>query len=346
MDTGVQHALDSYFDELGLREQYNGVIRITHRDRVIYERGVGYADCETRTEFGPDSIFRLYSITKAFCAIGLMKLVDRGLVDLDRHPGAYVPEAQVFDRRVTIRHLLQHTSGIPDFAQDTDMRTRLAGETSRQLRSYLKELSSYPMHFDPGAGDFYSNINYMLVSFIIEELSGQTFADYLAKEVLAPLGAATARIPAPGEQVSKLVTGHALRDNRPVPASASDWMYGAGDLVGSVDDVYTLNLALKKNLLLSEKSWQLVTQPSPVNHKGFGCTVTAWGDKRRIVHNGGAGGFRTYHVHIPEDDFDLIILSNSGWGNHRVEINNAVFGICYGAGQRPQIHVAMDAGYI
>ena len=135
-------------------------------------------------------------------------------------------------------------------------------------------------------------------------------------------------------------------DDKPVPAQSSDWMYGAGDVVGTVDDVYALNRAVKHRLILSEDSWRQVLTPSEINHKGFGCTITKWGDKHRVVHNGGAGGFRTYHAHIPEDDFDLIVLSNSGWGDHRTDISRAVFDACYGEDKEPHVNIEMDKGYI
>ena len=339
--------LDRFLENYGQKEQYNGLIRITHCDRVIYQRSVGYADCENKMKHTDESVFHLYSITKAFCAIGFMKLVDKGLVDLDRHPGIYLPEATAFDSRVTLRQILQHTGGLPDFAQDTDMRSRLTGDTSAQLRSYMKELATYPMHFEPGTGGHYANINYIIPACIIEELTGERFADYLKKEVLLPLGANSAHILCKGETGINYVKGYELKDGIPVHVPGSDdWMYGAGDLLGTVDDVYTLNLAVKHRMLLSERSWQQVLEPSVHNHKGFGCTITTWGEKHRLTHNGGARGFRTLHIHIPEDDFDIIALSNSGWGDSRVHISNAIFDACYGKDREPHVSIEMDKGYI
>ena len=339
--------LDRFLEKYGQKERYNGLIRITHRDRIIYQRSVGYADCENKTKHTNNSVFHLYSITKAFCAIGFMKLVDRGLVDLDKHPGVYLPEAADFDSRVTLRQILQHTGGLPDFAQDTDMRSRLPGDTSAQLRSYMRELAAYPMHFAPGTDGHYANINYIIPACVIEELTGELFRDYLKKEVLDPLGAKTARILVKSEMGDELVRGYDLQEDQLVHVPGSDdWMYGAGDLLGTVDDVYTLNHAVKHRMLLSERSWQQVLAPAPFNYKGFGCTVTKWGEKHRLTHNGGARGFRTLHIHILEDDFDIIALSNSGWGDSRIHISNAIFDACYGEDREPHVNVEMDKGYI
>ena len=99
------------------REGCYGVLRITKNDVIIFERSLGYANAKTKEAFTKDSMFTLYSLSKPFCAIGLMKLYDRGLVDIDAHPGKYLREAVGFHKNLKIYQLLNHTSGIPDFVQ-------------------------------------------------------------------------------------------------------------------------------------------------------------------------------------------------------------------------------------
>ena len=124
---------------------------------------MGYADIESKTEFERNSMFTLYSLSKPFCTIGLKKLKDKNFVDIDKHPGVYLSEAKEFDERVTIRYLLNHTSGIPDFDQNTDFRQKYSGETSDQLKEQLLLLSQYDMLFEPGTKGQYANINFQTV---------------------------------------------------------------------------------------------------------------------------------------------------------------------------------------
>ena len=117
MSADFKKTLDTFMTEHYGSFKNSGYLRITLKDEIIYENSIGYADREKKTEFSSDSMFTFYSVSKPFCAIALLKLYDRGLIDIDRSPGEYVPQALGFDSRVTVRHLLQHISGIPDFVQ-------------------------------------------------------------------------------------------------------------------------------------------------------------------------------------------------------------------------------------
>jgi len=121
---------------------------------------------------------------------------------------------------------------------------------------------------------------------------------------------------------------------------------GAADVVSTVEDVYCLNKAIKHKLLLSAESWDEILTPNPLNSMGLGCRVNEWYGKKRIVHNGGWNGFRTMHVQLPEDDFDIIVLSNSGWGNARRDIIEAVYSAYYGNSTLKSDVLEMDVGYI
>ena len=329
----------------------SGVIRVTHKDKILHSQSIGYACKETKTPFSDDSMFTLYSMSKPFCAMGLLLLADQGLVDLEAHPGKYVPEAKGFDSRVTIRHLLQHTSGVPDFAPNPGYMEAYAPGPASKVREHIQILSGFPSFFEPGTADRYSNIGYMISALIMENISGLPYAEYMRKAVFEPLGANTIVVDNEALQISNRVQGYTLRDGQVCATDRSrDWMLGGGDLVGTVDDVYTLNHAVKHRKLLKPETWEQVLTPSPLNKKGLGCIVTKWHGKTRVQHNGGHRGFRTIHIHLPEDDFDIIFLSNSGYGdenpNIRSEIAEIIYRAFYDADSVSEQVLAMDTGYI
>ena len=327
--------------------QITGVLRVTQKDQILFQWTFGYADRENRTPFTENSMFTLYSMSKPFCAMGLLKLKDLGLVELDTHPSKYVPETAAFHPHVTLRQLLQHTSGIPDFEQTGDFRQKYAPGSADKIREHLKLLSSYPSHFLPGSAGMYANVNYVLAALIIENVTSLTYAEYMHREVFEPLGMKHTVADKEGLYIPDRVTGYEPVNGRLAPVEKSlDWMLGAGDLVATVKDVYTLNLAIKHGLLLTPETWAEALIPTPLNQKAMaGCTVSLWHGKHRITHNGGHTGFRTLHICLPQEDFDIIFLSNSGYGNARNDIAEMIYHTFWDDSQDTQ-KVEMDTGYI
>lgn len=324
-----------------------GVLRVTWKGKVVHEQKMGFADYKHGMPFTENSMFTLYSLSKPFCAIGLMKLRDMGLVDLDAHPGRYIPEAAGFDSRVTVRQLLHHTSGLPDFEQIEEFAKKHAPGYRKYIREHLELLSAYPQYFAPGTGSKYANVNFVLCALIIENISGMAYADYMKTEIFEPLGMKTAVVDREGLPIPNRVKGYALEDGAPVEIEKSyNWILGAADIVGTVEDVYCLNKAIKDRLLLSEESWQMILTPSNVNDKGMGCTVSCWHGKQRITHNGGHLGFRTLHIQLPQEDFDIIFLSNSGFGNARNDLAEIVYETFYTEVSSKEQMIEMDVGYI
>ena len=324
--------LDKKITEYCKTNKIFGMLRITVKDKTEYEKSFGFADAEKHTEFKSNSMFTLYSMSKPFCAIGLLKLKDKGLISLDAHPSEYVPEAAGFNKNVTIRNLLYHTSGLPDFEQNAEFCRKYAPGYAHKTREHLKLLTEYPQYFEPGTDTKYANINYVLCALIIENVSGTDYAAYMKKEVFEPLGAKTAIV----------------HDGKLVEVKKShDWLLGAGDIVGTVDDVYCLNKAIKNRLLLSKETWNEVLTPPPINRNGMGCSVTNRHGKTRITHNGGHIGFRTLHFQLPDDDFDVIFLSNSGYGSAREDIGEIIYSAIYDTPQNEKNDaIEMDKGYI
>ena len=333
--------LRKYADDFKL----NGVLRVTIQGRIDLEECFGYADINTKEAIKPDSVFAFYSLSKPFCAIGMHLLKQNGSIDLDKHPSTYVPELKGLHNGVTIRKMLHHNSGIPDISPsmaDTSLKA-----PSLVLRSALNNLCKQDMQFTPGEGYNYINANFSLCALIAENVTGMAYGDFIRQEVLEPLGAKTARVYDDLNPRADMVNGMELLDGKLIHVPVGTFgMLGAGDISGTVDDVYRLNIAIKNRLLLNSSEWDDILTPSPLGGMGHGCFAGYWHDKFRITHNGGHVGFRTIHIQLPEDDFDIILLSNSGWGNARFELADMIYDEYYGKANGRTDTMNLDGKYI
>ena len=165
--------LEKFTEEYCRNQPFYGNIRVTSHGNVVYRKSVGYADRNRGILLNEDSRFTLYSLSKPFCAIALLLLRDRGMADIDRHPGEYVPEAAQADARVTLRQMLHHTSGLPDFEQNPEFCRKYAPARLEDLREHVKILcGEYPMCFEPGTSAMYCNVNFTLCALAVETSPG------------------------------------------------------------------------------------------------------------------------------------------------------------------------------
>lgn len=339
--------MDSFLEKYTAETRISGVLRVTRKDEVLYEKQIGMADKEKKIPFTSQSLFTIYSLSKPFCALGLMKLAEGNLINIDCHPKQYLPEATGLDSRVTIRHMLHHNSGLPDFMLTEGFQGRYQTGYPEELREQLVALSKCPNTFEPGTDFMYANINFNLCAMIIENVTGMKYADYMKSEVFEPLGMKHAQIDRMNLFSEHRVTGYVQEGAQIVPTDRRlHWMLGGGDILATVDDVYCLNHAIKHRLLINAKNWETILTPSPIGNMGMGCSVSNWYGKKRIMHNGGHRGFRSLHIQLPEDDFDIIYLSNCGWGNARSDYAEEIFDAYYGANDQMSDEVDMDKGYI
>ena len=339
--------LSCFLDDYSKNNNFFGVVRITLKDRVIFQKNIWYADFEKAIPFDDNSIFSFYSLSKPFLAIAIMKLYEEGKIDIDAHPSVYIPEAANFHKDVTFRTMLHHASGLPDFVQTAHFEEKYNSGASEYLREQLKDLSKFPNVFMPNTSGMYANINMILCALAIENITGISYAEYMKENVFIPLGMKTAEVDNNKLVIENRVQGYELLKNKVITVDrCTDWMLGAADIVGTLDDVYCLNLAIKHKKLLKKETWNEILTSSPITGYAMGCVVTKWNGKTKIQHNGGYTGFRTFHIQVLEDDFDIIILSNSGWGNARNDFSEKIFELYYGQNTSPSETIEMDKGYI
>lgn len=274
-----------------------------------------------------------------------MRLVDQGRASLDDHPGKYVEEAKKLHPAITMRMLLNHTSGLPDFSQSEEY-LKIRYTYPVDIRAMIDCIASLPMNAEPGTTVRYINAGFFLTSVVTESIAGLPWREYIEKEVFQPLGMEHSGI----DQVPLILPDRAAgydfsgMDIVQPPHLFADWMMGAGAGYATVDDVYQLHTAVRDRLLVSETAWKEILTPSG-GAFGLGCSVSSWHGKLRYQHNGGFTGFRTLHVHLPEDDFDIILLSNMGFGNARTAFSEAIHALYYEGETAASDQPRMDAGY-
>ena len=340
--------MDQYMDRYSSLYHFSGMFRVTLKDQTIYERNVGYADREHKVPFSRDSVFTLYSMSKPFCVIAVMTLVDKGLVNLDDLPEKYVPEVAGMDRRITVKHLMHHISGLRDYSQAKHIQGDYYEKHCPDMREAVSRMVIEPMVFEPGTSTQYSNINFTILALIVENVSGMPYAQYMKQAVFEPLGMKNTQIDRLGLVAEHRVRGYDISGDEIISVERvnPDFFVGAGDVISTIDDVYCLNLAIKHKKLLTPESWEKILTPAPINVFGLGCQVWDWHGKTRIQHNGGSSGYRTLHIQLPEDDLDIILLSNYGFGEARWSLANAVYAAFYGDTEAQGEAEAMDGGYI
>lgn len=338
--------MDTYLDEYCRLFKFSGTLRVTHKNEIIYERHMGYADIEHQIPISNDSVFTIYSMSKPLCTVGFMKLFDRGLVSLDDHPGKYVPEAAGFHPDLTYYHMLHHISGLPDFDDFPNLKFKHSAKKPFDLRAMIKDMADVCEKNAPG-GERYANINFALPALTVENVTGMSYAEYMKKEVFEPIGMKDTVIDHNGLLIPGRVRGYDINGHEPESVSIDfDYFLGSGDAASTVSDIYAFSREITEHRILSDNAWEHILTPVEGGAYGKGCTVTDWHGKKRITHNGGHLGFRTLHILLPEEDFDIILLSNSGYGNSRYNISEAVYTAFYGADSDAGQMTNMDAGYI
>lgn len=287
---------------------------------VVFERGYGLADVEHGVVARPKTVYRVGSVTKQFTAAGIMQLVERGAVSLDDPLTKYFPDYPTQGNSVTVRHLLNHTSGIKSY---TGMgpafwsRARLDISDDELVDLFDDE----PFDFAPGDAYLYNNSAFFLLGMIVGDVVGMPYRSWVEEEIFEPLG----------------MDGSLYCDNtRIVPFRAEGYEYengilqnaeylsmnqpgAAGALCSTVGDLITWTRALHGGDVVSASSLEQMTTPTRLadgqsRGYGFGLGLGERGGHRYVSHGGGINGFISYLAHYPDDDLTIAVLTNAGSG--------------------------------
>jgi CubicO group peptidase (beta-lactamase class C family) len=284
--------------------------------RIVKVEGYGLANVEQGAPVTPATVFESASLGKQFTAAAILLLLQDGKLSLDDPVTKYLPAAPNAWRGITIRHLLTHTSGIPDYeGRDSTLNLRL-DYTEQEL---LQRFAGYALLFDPGQDWSYSSSGYVLLGIIIRTVTGEHWGELLRKRVFEPVGMNTARVISYDDIVPNRAAGYRLVEgrlkNREVVGPG--WNTTAdGSLLLTLLDLAKWDAALYGNALLSDSAKRLMWSPVRLSDGtlasyGLGWHLTDAPRRRAVEHAGDGWGFRTYMGRFLDDSLTVIVLANS-----------------------------------
>ncbi|HEU0299626.1 MAG TPA: serine hydrolase [Longimicrobium sp.] len=314
--------VDSALTALYPANQPGTAVLVARDGQVLMRKAYGAASLELGVPMRPEHVFRLGSITKQFTAVALLMLVDEGKVSLDDEITRFFPDYPTHGHRITVEHLLTHTSGIQNY---TGMPVYVAGIrrdlTTEQLIAMFRD---QPMDFAPGERFNYSNSGYALLGGIIEKASGTSYADFLRTRIFEPLGMRGTFYEQAGAVVPGRVPGydHTPQGWRPATYVSMTQPYAAGAIISTVDDQLTWQRAVAEGRLLKPETWRRAFAAYRLSDGrssgyGYGWFVGQAAGRPSIEHGGDINGFSSNGLWIPSERLHVIVLANHQRGPDR-----------------------------
>jgi len=302
-------SVHEYLETRADETDFSGAVLIKIGADIVLREAYGSADRELGVPLTPDAIFRIGSLTKPFTATGVLLLAERKQLELDDSVCSFINGCPKGWRVVTIRNLLNHTSGIPDLFGHLDAVP--VRETLTEVDQLLADLSSTELLSAPGALFSYSNFNYVLLGYAIEKFSGQYWEDFLIREMFGPLEMEQTRYDDVWSIVQGRTRGYTVTDNRVTNIEYDDHAaYAAGGLRSTLDDLEIWHSAYIGNGIVGVGSRELAMTPGRGDY-GLGWQVLSMFGRSMYNHTGGIDGFMSHLAFYPEYELLLIVLSNS-----------------------------------
>ena len=306
-------------------EKFSGSALVTDGGEIVYEGAFGLANEDWQIPNFVGTKFRLASISKQFTAMLVLLLVEDGQLELDAPIVRYLPDYSAESgKQVTVHHLLNHTSGIPNYTNRPGF-MKIDALHHHSTDEFVAEFCSDPLEFEPGAHFHYSNSGYYLLAAIIEKVTGHSYGEALREKILAPLEMDDTGHDDSNAVLANRATGYyeLLGQRRIARRVDTTSFVGAGSLYSTVGDLWKWDRALRsKQLLQGELEQRMFTQGK--GDYGYGWFVDgANSDAPVFWHAGVVSGFSTMILRSPEQDRCIILLSNSSTSS----VNDAVVGI-------------------
>jgi CubicO group peptidase (beta-lactamase class C family) len=315
--------IDELMSTMYQRGQFNGAILVAVHGNIVYRKGFGKSNVQTGADFTPETPSDVGSVTKQFTAMAIMMLAERGKLSYDDPVSKYIPEFSRSEHlsKITLRQLLNHTSGIPDY---DDLRIDDAGLDQQGLIGAL--VKKEDLLTKPGMKYRYSNPGYALLAVVVERVSGERFGEFLGQEIFERVGMNNTFVyDSPTKKNTRTAVGYGQFGQ--VDDGGPTAIPGDGGIYSTVDDLLKWDQALYTDRLVDQSTLAAAFAPGKVllgtSTYGFGWNIGVDGGSKYLWHQGNHAGFRAFIGRRLADRVTVIMLTNRGNSNRR-DINAAV----------------------
>jgi CubicO group peptidase (beta-lactamase class C family) len=302
---------DSVLTAYLANQQFNGTVLIGQKGKILFEKAYGYRDADKKIPHDASDIFQIGSLTKQFTSAIIMQLEKEGKLSVNDKLSKFFPGFKNGDK-ITIRHLLTHTSGLYDYTADTTiMGTNVTKTYTRD--QFISIFKKYQPDFEPGTKWSYSNTGYMMLGYIIEKVTGKSYAKNLRERIFQPLGMNHSGLDFTHLDNKQKSTGYfSISDEASMvaPVVDSTISFSAGSIYSTVEDLYKWERAIYTDKILPQSSWRKIFTPFK-NKYGYGWAIDSIYGKEVMAHSGGIHGFTSYIIRIPQEELTVIMLDNS-----------------------------------
>jgi D-alanyl-D-alanine carboxypeptidase len=304
-------------------------IAVVRDGKIVYLRAYGSARLEPKTPATSAMRYSIGSISKQFTAAAMLLLQEQGKLSLDDKVAKFIPDLTRANE-VTIRQLLSHTSGYQDYwPQDYVMPMMLHPVTAAKI---LDTWARKPLDFDPGTKWQYSNTNYVIAGVIIEKASGKPLLQFLQEKVFAPLGmTSVANIDEKklGDTDPTGYMRYALGPMRVAPKEGAGWLFAAGELAMTAEDLAKWNISIMDQKLLRPASYRELEREAQLNNGmgtryGLGVSLATEAGHRAVSHGGEVSGFVSESIVFPDERVSVVALTNQDASSAAADIAHGI----------------------
>lgn len=304
----LREEIVNYVTEQHKQSQFYGSILAANSDGIIVSESFGLSNIEMNVPNHSRTKYRIGSLTKAFTAVAILQLISQHKTTLECTIDKFIADFQD-GKHISIHHLLSHTSGIHNFSNREDVMEWYKSNSS--LTATIETFKNVPLQFKPGERFEYSNSNYILLTYIIEQLAGTSYEIYLQENIFEPLEMNDTGYDHDSTIILNRAAGYFFDNEeiRNAPYLNMDIPQGAGGLYSTVEDLYKWDRGLRSNKLLDADLMKKMFTPN-LEHYGYGWIIQQFDGREVVFHTGGIHGFNSVMCRLIEEEVCVIALCN------------------------------------